>query len=54
MNPKSYLFDGEPGIGRVLGANDQADVVLGSQTVVNGADTGVGICGEVDPGQASG
>jgi len=50
----AYLFDREPSGGGVLGTNNQRDVVLGSKTVVDGADTRVGVGREVDPSQTSG
>jgi hypothetical protein len=50
----AYLFDREPSVGGVLGADNQRNVVLGSETVVDSADTRVGIGREVDPSQASG
>jgi hypothetical protein len=50
----AYLFDRKPSVGGVLGTNNQRDIVLGSETVVDSADTRVGIGREVDPSQASG
>lgn len=50
----THLVDREPNAGGVLGTNDQADVVLGSEAVIDRADTTVCIRGEVDPSQASG
>jgi len=50
----TYLFDGKPSGRGVLGTNNQRNVVLGSETVVDSADTRVGVCREVDPSQASG
>jgi hypothetical protein len=50
----AHLFDRKPSVGGVLGTDNQRDVVLGSETVVDGADTRVGIGREVDPSQASG
>jgi hypothetical protein len=50
----AYLFDRKPSVGGVLGTNNQRDIVLGSKTVVNSANTRVGIGREVDPSQASG
>jgi hypothetical protein len=47
------LFDREPSGSGVLGTDNQADVVLGSEAVVDSADARVGIGGEVDPSQAS-
>lgn len=53
LRPRTHLIDREPDTGRVLGSNNQTDVVLGSETVINGADTAVGVGREVDPGQTS-
>lgn len=50
----THLFDRKPSVGGVLGTNNQGDIVLGSETMVDGADTRVGISREVDPSQASG
>ena len=49
----AYLFDRKPSVGGVLGTDNQRNVVLGSKTVVDGADTRIGIGREVDPSQAS-
>jgi hypothetical protein len=50
----AYLFDRKPSVGGVLGTNNQRNVVLGSKTVVDSADTRVSIGREIDPSQASG
>jgi hypothetical protein len=50
----AHLFHRKPSVGGVLGTDNQRDVVLRSKTVVDSANTRVGIGREVDPSQASG